>query len=153
MNEHVTHGVRFEYPPDWELSEQESDQSFTVFADSEETSYWQLSLFFDHPSPGDVMESALEAYREEYEELDIYPAAAIHDESEEAFSGMSPREEIACEIEFVSLEMINSGSLRSFRNDLCTALVLYQGTDRELDETRSILERMTDSLSFVPDEE
>ena len=72
---------------------------------------------------------ALNAFREEYEELDIYPVAET----------ICHRESIARDLEFVCLEMMNSAFLRAFKTDGFTVLILYQGTDRELEITREQL--------------
>ena len=87
------------------------------------------------------METALDAFREEYAELDIYPVVET----------ICHRESIARDLEFVSLELINSAFLRAFRTDHFTALILYQGTDKELELTREQLEKISLSLQCEGD--
>lgn len=129
-------GVQFRYPEFWELSEQRDDHQISISVASPGTSFWSLSLFFGRPAPGDLMDSAVQAFREEYDEMDVYPAAGR----------LGP---YACEgrdVQFVCLELINGASLRALQAGDVTAFVLYQGTDQELEETRPILEAISSSL-------
>ena len=88
------------------------------------------------------METALDAFRKEYEELDIYPVSET----------ICDRDCLARDVEFVCLELINSAFLRTFRSDHFTALILYQGTDFELEMTREQLENISLSLQCEGDE-
>ena len=137
-----THGVRFQFPDDWELREEEKDREFTVTVSSPETSFWSLVLLFDRPQPEHVMESALEVFRQEYDELDIYPSNAP----------LCNCQTVARDIEFVCLELINSAFLRAFQTERFTALVLYQATDIELQNTNTVLNRISQSLTCYLDD-
>lgn len=130
------HGVRFMYPRDWEFSEQSRAGELSVTVSSPGTSFWTLSLFFDRPDPRSIMEAVLDAFRDEYSELDVYPAEVR----------LCGRKTLARDIDFVCLELLNSAWARVFRTRDFTALVLYQAHDRELEETGEVLERITRSL-------
>ena len=67
-------GIRFRYPASWELVEQEEGESTSITVASPETSFWSVSIFRDGPSPEQVVASAVEAFREEYDEVDVYPS-------------------------------------------------------------------------------
>ena len=129
------HGVEFQYPEHWELDEQESGGQISITVASPGTSFWSLSLFPGDPRPDDLVESALSAFRDEYDELDVYPTPAG-----------APPGAVARDLEFVCLELINSAFVRAFRVGRRTALVLYQGNDRELEQTRDALEAISRSL-------
>jgi hypothetical protein len=131
------HGVGFRYPAAWELAEQRAGKEVTITVSSPETSFWSIVVCFDAPRPEDLIESALEAFRDEYEELDIYPAEA----------SLCQRPTVARDLEFVCLELINSAFLRAFRAGSVSVLVLYQGTDLELEDTQETLEAISVSLS------
>ena len=131
-------GIQFRYPADWTLVEQKDGESTSITVASPETSFWSVSLFLDSPSPKQVVASAVEAFREEYEEVDVYPS----DEK------MREREGEALDVDFVCFELINSAFLRSFQTDRFTVLVLYQGFDGELAETRPLLEAISASLTL-----
>ena len=95
-------------------------------------------MFRDSPSPEQVIASAVDAFREEYEEVDVYPS----DER------LGDRPGIANDVDFVCFELINSAYLRAFQTDRFTVLVLYQGFDGELAETRPLLEAISASLTL-----
>lgn len=135
------HGIRFRYPAHWEISEGRSEDQIDVSVESPGTSYWTVTLFLRNPSPQQVIRTAVGAYREEYDELDAYPAEA----------SLCHRRAVAQNLEFVSLELINSAFLRAFRTGRYTVLVMYQGTDHELEETRETLEEMSASLECLED--
>ena len=136
------YGVRFRYPPYWELNEEKSEQQISVTVASAETSFWSLSLFFDRPLSEDLLESAVEVFRDEYEECDIYPTESV----------VCHRTSVARDAEFVCLELVNSAFLRAIETNQFTALILYQGTDTELQETKEMLEEITASLECDGDE-
>lgn len=129
-------GIRFRYPSDWQFQERQSESEASFLVASPDTSFWSLTLFFEQPSPDDVLEAALDAFREEYDDLDIYPV-----DSTPLFS-----DSLARDLEFVCLELINSAFLRVFHTECFTALVLYQATDHELEQTRSVLEGISNTL-------
>ncbi|MBW3543096.1 MAG: hypothetical protein KY476_22790 [Planctomycetes bacterium] len=130
------HGFRFRFPGFWEVSERADQLEATVTVSGPETSFWSLALFFDRPQPADLIESAVAAFQQEYEDIDVYPAEA-------QLCGV---ETSACDVQFVCLDLINSAFLRAFRTDRATAFVMYQGTDRELESTGPILEAISAGL-------
>lgn len=137
------HGVQFRYPGFWELSEQRDRDRLSITVSSPGTSFWSLSLFFDDPLPVDLVDSAVQAFREEYDELDVYPAP----------KRIGAYGCVGRDVQFVCLELINSAFLRAFRADAGTAFVLYQGTDHELEETGPILQAISASLRLDGAEE
>ena len=56
------HGIRFRYPSDWELSEQEDDRDVAVTVASPETSFWTISLLAGRPDPERVLREVLETF-------------------------------------------------------------------------------------------
>ena len=131
------HGVRFSYPANWEVSEQGQPGELSITVSSPHTAFWTLSLFLEGPDPEGIMEAVLDAFREEYDELDIYEVKAT----------LCDQEALARDIEFVCLELLNSAWARVIRTTDYTLLVLYQANDEELDEAGAIMEEITRSLS------
>ena len=132
------HGIRFRYPAFWELNEEEAANERTITVSSPETSFWSLTIADDKPPPEDMVESAVSALREEYDELDDYSSHVK----------LAGPDSVARDVEFVCLEMLNSAFLRAVSTDEFSALIYYQGTDLELAETRAILESISSSLQF-----
>jgi hypothetical protein len=143
LETYLGHGVRFRYPAAWEVTAQEDGESVTITAASPNTSFWSVSLFRDKPAPEDVIGSALDAFRDEYSEVDVYPVE----------SGRPDQPQVACDVDFVCFELINSAFLRAFETGRLTVLVLYQGHDSELETTRSELEAISASLAFVEEDD
>lgn len=130
------HGVSFDYPADWGVTEQRDEGLLTITVASPETSFWVLSIFFDQPAAEDVMDTVLEEFESEYEDVDVYPV-------DDAVCG---QETLARDIEFVCLELLNTARARVFQAGGVTALVLYQGFDDELESTDRLMQAMTASL-------
>ena len=132
------HGVRFEYPEDWILHEQSSPEEISITVNSPETSFWSLTLLFERPDPNRVIETALDTFREEYFEIDVYPSD----------DRLGDSRTVARDVDFVCHELIGSAFLRAAVAPGFTLLVLYQGADFELDETQPVLERVSKSLTW-----
>jgi len=133
-----SHGICFDYPHDWEVSEQKQENEVAITVQSPETSFWLLTLFFDRPDPARISEAALDAFREEYEDIDIYSGEdQVFDE-----------ETIATDLEFRAMEVYNSAWIRTFQTEFFSGLVLYQANDLELEETGDTLREITRSLGY-----
>jgi hypothetical protein len=145
MNEFEQYGIRFEYPDSWDLDSGETEDGRTITLNSPETSFWSVSLFDGCPPVDSVLDAALAAYEEEYDEVDIYDPG----EDDQPVSICGSENTVARDVEFVCLELVNTVCLRAITTDSFTLLVLYQGTDFELANTRNTLEKITQSLSIA----
>ena len=130
--------IHFAWPDNWELDRDEKNGRLTLTVSSPETSFWSVTLSYDRPDSHQVMTSVIDALRDEYDDLDVYPPREFSD-------GL---EGIAQDLDFICMELVNSAFLRCFRTPRFTALVYYQGTDLELERTRPVLEAITSSLVF-----
>jgi hypothetical protein len=145
MKAYKSHGVQFRYPEEWELSEQSDGEQISITVSSPLTAFWTVSLFPDCPAPADLVAAALEAFHEEYADLDDYPSTVR----------LCRRPTVGRDIDFVCLELLNSAGIRAFRAREFTLLVLFQMTEGEREETGPILDQITRSLSCaaqIPDE-
>jgi hypothetical protein len=95
-----------------------------------------LTLLDDAPDPNDILETVLDAYRDEYKDIDVY-------ESTPKLSVSA----IACDLDFVCLDLVNSVTVLAVRTNRRTVLIVAQGTDHELELTRSVMESITKSFS------
>lgn len=140
MQTYLGHGVRFQYPDDWQLSEQQSDkdsrQDVVVSVESPGTTYWSLTLLADRPDPQRVVDQAVQAFADEYSSLDVYPAADGHLDAEH----------VGKDLQFFQYELINNAGLRAFESGPRTALVLFQSTDHEWEDLQEVLSAITASL-------
>lgn len=132
------HGIRFRYPNDWELSENQDDRDISISVNSPDTSFWTLTLLDGRPAPERVLQEVVETLRGEYAEMDEYSTKAVIHQTECQ----------ACDLQFMQYEIINTAYVRACPAGSRTALILYQGMDRELESTRPILEAITASLEW-----
>jgi len=130
------HGISFAYPERWELAENLEPDQVTISLTSPGTSFLTICLFQDRPDPAEVAEATLDAFREEYTELDIYPVKAK----------VGRRPAIAWDLEFFCLELTNSARIRAFRAPRFTCLVLFQGTDQEFEKTEETFHKIARSI-------
>lgn len=137
------HGISFTYPEEWSLSEESAGSTVALTVAGPETSFWSLWLMYECPDPEQMLNSAVAAFSDDYDEVDVFQSVGQQCEY--------PCQE--CEIEFVSLELINTACLRAFQTDRFSVLILHQGTDRELDYTRKDLEAITESLECDLDDD
>jgi hypothetical protein len=138
MNVFEGHGVHFEYPSDWTLSQASEAGNVAVTVESGATAFWMLSILQDRPPAEDVIQAALDSLQDEYEDCDIY-------ESSEQIC-LLPTE--ACDVDFSCMELLNRACLRSCEGDTTSLFVLYQTSDVETEEMTPQLQAMTKSLSW-----
>ena len=139
------HGITFQYPADWEVSEQEQDDECLITVSGPGTSFWSVGLFRDRPSPELVLETALAAFKDEYPDLDAYD---VDDE-------LLNQPTLGYDIEFFCLELVNTARLRAFLAREFTVLVLCQADDTELEGSNPLFDEMSRSLDceLVDDDE
>jgi hypothetical protein len=136
LNRYDSHGVRFDYPDIWELSEEETDGDTTITVLTDGTCFWTLRILRGRQSPPEVVNSCVAAFREEYED--------VEETSSEVRLADMPA--YSRELEFSCLELLNTVSLASVRTMELTLLIWWQGTDHELRDLRPVLETITDSV-------
>ncbi|GAB4138212.1 MAG: hypothetical protein Tsb009_06180 [Planctomycetaceae bacterium] len=127
MQTYNSHGVSFGYPDDWELREEISAEEITLTISSPGTSFFSITLYYEQPKPAELLETAIETFRSEYEEMDAYPVEQtiwVYDAE-------------GYDLDFVSLDLVNLALLRSFQTEQFTVLIYGQsgGTERELFRT------------------
>ena len=134
-----SHGICFRYPDDWEVSEHQEGPEVSISVQSPATSFWLLTLLFDCPDPDRIAEAALDAFRDEYDDLDVYPAT----------EQICLSETLAWDIDFRCRELYNRAQLCAFRTGRFSAMVLTQASDDESEATGEILTAISDSLNIV----
>lgn len=113
-------GIRFEYPGGWEIEVTEDGPLTTVAAQAPGGLAFALVTVDDTcPAPAEVADQAIEALREEYPVLDAAPAL-------ETIDG---HHAVGHDVEFISLDMTNSCTIRCFRTPRRTVLLFGQWSD------------------------
>ncbi|MBV8382786.1 MAG: hypothetical protein JO355_04560 [Planctomycetaceae bacterium] len=118
------HGIRFEYPGEWELEVTDDGPVTTVALQSPGGLAFALVTTDDsRPAPAEVADEALSAMREEYPNLDATPTL-------ETINGHNA---VGHDVEFISLDMTNTCAIRCFRTPRRTVLVFGQWSDLDED--------------------
>ena len=135
------HGIRFEYPPDWDLDVTEEDARTTVAIQSPGgLAFAMVTVDEDRPAPAEMVDEAVAAMRDEYPSLEILPAI-------EEIDG---HKAVGHDIEFFSLDMLNGCAIRSFRTKHRTILVFGQWSeaddDADGDAAEALMRAMRKSL-------
>jgi hypothetical protein len=135
-------GIRFEYPDDWELEVTDDGPLTTVAVQAPGGLAFALVTLDDScPAPADVADQALGALREEYPVLDALPAL-------ETING---HRAVGHDVEFISLDMTNSCTIRCFRTSRRTVLLFGQWSDMLQDESETTLVAVRHSFEETDD--
>ncbi len=131
------HGIRFEYPGDWEQEQIEGGPRSTVeVASPGGLAFALVRVDEDRPAPADLADEALAALREEYPALDAVAAL-------ETIGG---HRAVGHDVEFLSLDLTNACAIRCFRTPRRTVFVLGQWSDLEGDDAGDALAALRRSI-------
>jgi hypothetical protein len=129
-------GIRLQYPESWKLEREEEETGWTVTVQSPGTAFLMVCLRDDLPTPNDLAETALEALREDYPEL----------EADEQVDTLAGQMAVGHDIRFFSLDLTNTCWTRSFYSARGTILVMCQTSDLELEKNEPVLRAICASL-------
>ncbi len=131
------HGIRFEYPFDWELDVTDDGPRTTVSVQAPSGLAFALVTIDEQGTdPEELVAEALDALREEYPTLMADPA-------EETIDG---HPSVGHDVEFVSLDLSVACSLRGFRTPRRTLFILTQWSDLESLESDDALRMLRRSI-------
>lgn len=133
---HVIECITLQAPSDWAFEKQNGESEVSASIRSPGTSFIAISLYREQPDPAALIETAIEAFREEYKELDVYPVEAE----------LCDRETEACDLDFVCLDLVSSVFLRSFATERFTVFLLCQTDALEFDATRKMFDTLSEGL-------
>ena len=134
-------GIRFLYPENWRAEREDSAGGWTVSVQSPQTAFFMLTFDDDMPEQALMAETALEALRSEYPEL----------EADEAVESVAGQPAVGHDIRFFSLDLTNTCWTRSFYSGSGTLLALWQANDLELEEVEPIFQAIRASLHVDAD--
>ena len=135
LADYQTDGLRFEYPSDWDLTEEQRPDGLSVTVSSAGTAFCSFLLMPDRPAVATVLETALAAFQEAYDEID----------SESVECRLASRATHGLDVDFYCLELLNTAWLRAFRTGRYTVFVLFQSGFDEPD-ARPIFDAICASL-------
>ncbi len=129
-------GIRFLYPENWEMDRQDNDAGWTVSVQSPGTAFLLVSYDAGMPEADLMADTALEALRSEYPSL----------ESDKAVESLAGQPAVGHDVQFFSLDLTNTGWLRSFYGGAGTVLVMWQANDLELERIGPVLRAICASI-------
>jgi hypothetical protein len=129
-------GIRFQYPENWRLERDESEDGWTVTVQSSETAFLLLSVNAELPSSEDMLAATLAALQAEYKDL----------EYEDCVDSIAGQPAVGHDIRFISLDLTNTCWTRSFYSAAGTVLVLCQCNDLESEINEPVLRAICASL-------
>lgn len=130
------HGFRFQYPTGLAVSQEGNDFEHSVTVAITATAFWSLTIVLDGPRVESVLESALDAFRQEYNEMDVYPA-------DQSICGQPAT---GRDVDFLCQDLTNFARIRVFQAGGRTALVLAQGSDYEREDVVGVMDALTAGL-------
>ncbi len=131
-------GIRLQYPENWKLVKEPSEEGWTIIIQSPETAFLLLTLREDSPDPQMLVDTALTALREDYEDLEA-------DSAVESLAGLPA---IGHDIRFFSLDLTNTCWTRSMETEQGTILLMCQFNDLESEINQTVLRAMCASLQI-----
>lgn len=132
------HGMRFEYPGNWEVEASHDGPRTAVAAQAPDgLAFALVTIDEDCPAPAGVADEALSAMREEYPNLDASPAL-------ETIDG---HRAIGHDVEFISLDMVNSCSIRCYRTPRRTVLFFGQWSELADNSQEELIRVVRSSLA------
>ena len=132
------HGLRFRSPADWELEVIEEGSRTTVSLQSPGSAFAFVTIDDDGPPAKEEAEMALEAMRQEYPGLEV--SATRRDER------IAGHPAVGYDLDFFSLNVAVSCSIRSFQSPWRTALVFAQWSDLEADDAEGPIRGIRTSM-------
>src|SRR5919108_3056369 len=129
-------GVSFSYPESWRLEREEDEDGWTVTLQSPGTAFALLRLDRSMPPTEQVVQTTLDALREDYKELEAEPAIDM----------LAGEMAIGHDINFFSFDLSNTCWTRCLYAGAGTLLVMCQVADMEQAEYEPALRAICASL-------
>jgi hypothetical protein len=142
MNSHYDEeGVSFQYPENWRLDREESEDGWTVILQSPGTAFLTITLSRSGMDASEIASAALEVLQTEYPALEATPQV-------ETVAGQMA---VGHDIEFFSLDLTNTCWTRCFETQAGILLILCQSNDLEMEEYGPVLRAVCASLKVEED--
>ncbi len=134
-------GIEFLYPENWDLQREETENGWTIALQSPDTAFLVMSFDADMPEPGLMAQTAPDALKGEYENL----------ESDACLESIAGQPAVGYDVRFFSLDLTNTCWIRSFYSGRGTVLVMWQLNDLELERHEQVLRAICASIKVEED--
>jgi hypothetical protein len=129
-------GIRFQYPENWILEDEESarDQVVTVYSPG--GAFWTLMLRPASTDPAEMASAVVDELDKEYEDF----------ESETTSERIGDVDTIGYDVNFICLDLTNTALIRAWSDERHTFLLMCQAEDRDFEQLQNVFRAMTVSL-------
>ena len=131
-------GVRFLYPENWQVEREEHENGWSVSVLSPQTAFLTLSYHENAADFGRLADTALDALREDYPDL----------ESEPRTDTLAGQPAVGHDLRFFSFDLTNTAWVRAVPCESGSLLLLCQINDLELDRNEPVLRAICASLKI-----
>ena len=130
-------GIRFEYPENWTIEENSSqDGVFTLSASAPDGAFWSLSRQPAEVDLQQLTDATTEQLRTEYPDLEVYPA------SDDIFGCRLS----GADCNFSYLDLTNTAEVRSLATPTACYVFFSQAEDRDWSRLHHVFRAMTTSF-------
>lgn len=130
------HGLQFQYPENWSLEDDSSEEVASVSIFSPDGSYWSVSAHDESADPDALAESVVRTFESEYQGIDTYPI-------EEKIADCDLA---GFDLDFIYLDLITTALIRTVHHGDRWLVIVCQAEDRALTKLRPVFEAITTSL-------
>ena len=131
-------GVRFQYPPDWQLETEEDADSWTASLQGPGTAFLVVSYCPGIEDPGELVDAAVEGLQADYPNLD----------AADAVDTLAGQPALGADVNFVHFDLTNTCWIRAVPAADGALLVMAQCTDEELQDQGEALKAIMATLSI-----
>src|SRR4051794_18951823 len=97
-------GIRFQYPENWRLEREDTEEGWTLSLQSPDTAFALISVNENSPSSEDMLAAALDALKSEYKDVEV----------QDCVDTIAGQPAVGQDIRFISLDLTNTCWTRSF---------------------------------------
>ena len=131
------HGVRFMYPENWSIQEDEPDSDVhCITLQSPGSGFWLLQILESPEMVEGLATETLSSMKQDYEDVEV-------DDAEEEILGISMT---GYDLQFYCLDFLVSAHLRTFPLGDRACVLLSQAEDNEYDKIAPVFKAITASL-------
>jgi hypothetical protein len=117
-------GVRFTFPPDWQLEAEDDGDGWTASLQGPGTAFLVVSYCPGIDDPGELVDAAVEGLHADYPDLD----------AADAVDQLAGQPALGADVNFAHFDLTNTCWIRAVPAADGALLVMAQCTDEELDE-------------------
>ncbi len=128
--------IRFQYPENWTLTEDNSAEPVTITVQSPSSGFWTLVVYSEDHDPDELIDQVVSAMDAEYQAL----------ESTSTTFELGDVTAPGYEMDFSCLDLIVSAKTFAFCHNNLTLLILWQGESRDFVQLELVFQAITVSM-------